>query len=304
MIRARAAGTTDRSRLTLAAAVALAVAGPAPAAGAQAPLVVNCYDEPRNLVTQTMRDQCEGRVVDDEEAEAIRSSRAELLRSLIEKDREPLFPGKRRYRIGTGFFIVRDGTMVTNRHVVDGCAALSVETAGGTDAVGRLLASDTDLDLALIDADTTPQAVALFARQSGREPGVRADLIGYPTQGIAPERPLLSAGTIAPTPPPLRAPAYFLVEADVRSGNSGGPVLDGRGHVIGVVFAQLNTPKILERTGEVMPDTAVVIDNPSVHAFLRRHQVAYETANGGAPLDRQQSHELARGFVARIQCWR
>lgn len=275
-----------------------------PAARAQSP-VVNCYDEARGIVTPTMAADCRGKVVDDAEAARIKDARSNRIRAGIAARENAIFPGAKLRKTGSAFFFATDGSLLTNAHVVQDCAQMTVETPDGHRARGRVVAMSDEVDLALVASDDTPAAVARFS-QAEIAPGRRADLVGYPTQGIAPEKPIFSAGAIAAQQARFGDPNRFLIEVDVRSGNSGGPVLDDRGLVLGVVFAQLNTTKIRERTGQQLPDIALAIRNEAVWRFLRDNGVADKaTATRDAPpLERAQAQEQARSFIARIACWR
>lgn len=293
----RAAAITAAS---LALPLALALAG---MARAQSP-VVNCYDEAREIVTPTMAADCTGRVVDDAEAEAIKRAREDRIRAGMAARENTIFPGTRLRKTGTAFFFAADGSLLSNAHVTRDCPRMTVETPDGRRLRGRVVATSTELDLALIASDETPPAVARFSRDD-IAPGARADLIGYPTQGIAPEKPIFSAGSISREQANYRHPYRFLIEADVRSGNSGGPVLDERGQVLGVVFAQLDVAKIREKTGRMLPDIALAIRNQAVFGFLEANGAGDKMRiDTDAPLlDREAAQRQARGFVARIACW-
>jgi S1-C subfamily serine protease len=279
----------------------LALAG---AARAQSP-VVNCYDEARGIVTPTMAADCKGRAVDDAEAARIKRAREDRIRAGIAARENAIFPGTRLRKTGTAFFFAEDGSLLSNAHVTRDCPMMTVETPDGRRARGRVVATSDELDLALIASDEAPTAVARFSRDD-IAPGARADLIGYPTQGIAPEKPIFSAGSVAREQARYRHPFRFMIEADVRSGNSGGPVLDERGQVLGVVFAQLDVARIREKTGRMLPDIALAIRNRAVFDFLTTHGAGDKMrVDTDAPvLDREAVQRQARDFVARIACWR
>jgi serine protease Do len=66
----------------------------------------------------------------------------------------------------------------------------------------------------------------------------------------------------------------FAIDADIRRGNSGGPVIDDRGYVVGVVSAKVNTPAMFQRTGQVMRDIGLIIRQDRALRFLERFNVA------------------------------
>ena len=90
----------------------------------------------------------------------------------------------------------------------------------------------------------------------------------------------------------------------VRGGNSGGPVLDEKGAVVGVVTAKINTPAIFKRTGIVVKDIGFAIPNSTIFDFLRRNSVAFQQGQQAAALAPAQILQEAHGFVRQIRCWK
>jgi len=146
--------------------------------------------------------------------------------------------------IGSGFFISTDGYLLTNHHVIESevepgtssSSKLSLRLPGskGERLPAKVIGWDRNLDLALLKAEYKPEFV--FSLGSGPDPipGQRLVALGSPgglestlTEGIvsATERPLLAVGQV------------LQIDAAVNPGNSGGPLIDARGQVVGVVFA-------------------------------------------------------------------
>ena len=274
---------------------------PAPAAG-QA--VVNCYDAKHELVSRTMAGRCDGVVVSDQEAADIRTRRVGRMQQVIQNAKAPLVPDRRLASLGTGFFVSAEGHLLTNNHVIDECAVLTVEATNGESARAELLGADRRFDLAVVKTSLPPPATAAFRPPAPLSVGARADLVGYPTQGVAPITPFFTKGDVLELAGRQPDPARFMIKGDVRGGNSGGPVLDQTGSVIGVIFAESNTPKIYKETGHVVKDVGFAVRNAVVLDFLGRHGVAWRTASGGASLTRDEVFDAAKPFVARIGCWR
>lgn len=266
--------------------------------------VVNCYDASRELVSRVMAGRCAGVVVSEQEAAEIRDRRILRMQQAMRSAAAPLVPDRRLASIGTGFFVTSDGLLVTNNHVVDDCAVLTVEATNGEKATAELIAAQPNPDLALVRTTVAPPAVAAFRAPAPTPPGSRADLVGYPTQGIAPITPFFTKGNVLTLAGRRPDPARFMISGDVRGGNSGGPVLDRTGAVIGVIFAETNTPKIFKDTGQLVKDVGFAIPNALVFDFLGRHGVAWRSDPGGVDLTREQAFEAAKPFVARIGCWR
>jgi len=136
--------------------------------------------------------------------------------------------------VGSGVVIERDGQVLTNAHVVDGAASLTVTLDSGRKAPARLLGLDTLLDLALIRFETgAPLEVARLGDSSQLRVGDEVAAIGNPigleqtmTRGIVSGLNRLLPG--------LSEQALIQTDAPINPGNSGGPLVDRCGSVIGI----------------------------------------------------------------------
>jgi S1-C subfamily serine protease len=149
------------------------------------------------------------------------------------------FSGQQSQRgLGSGFVIDKAGHIVTNFHVIDGADEVAVNFSGNDDVRARVVGSDPSTDIAVLRIDTP--ARALTALPLGNSDGVR---VGDPVVAIGNPFGLersASSGIVSALQRELESPAGFTIDrviqtdAAINSGNSGGPLLNGRGHVIGV----------------------------------------------------------------------
>jgi len=134
--------------------------------------------------------------------------------------------GRRRGTWGSGV-LWRPGVVVTNAHVVTGRSA-RVETADGTVHDARLLATDEGQDLALLAVSTELPPPAL-ARDEPRV-GALVVAVGNPL-GLS---GAVTAGIVHGRLTPRRGPPIILADLQLLPGNSGGPLADVLGRVVGV----------------------------------------------------------------------
>lgn len=286
--------------LVSAMVLALALGGPATAQEGAGPLVVQCHDVARDIVQHKLASQCDGKVVTAAEAAVIKGRRIEAIRRAL-APRQSVFPDQQLVGIGTGFFVAASGKVLTNNHVIAGCAAISVSTTTGEDVAATLIGADEDNDLAVLDTAIAAPATAAFRVAAESRPQEPIVLVGYPNQGIAPIKPLMASGVVL-----NRSQAdetIFRIYADVRRGNSGGPVLDSHGLVVGVIFAKVDTVKVYEHTGDVIRHVGVAVKNAVVFDFLDQHAIAYSRTAVGRTLTDNEILTAARPYIARVGCW-
>jgi S1-C subfamily serine protease len=150
-----------------------------------------------------------------------------------------LFPQEQRSEsTGSGFFIDKDGTILTNAHVIQGAAKVSVQVEHKRVVDARVLGRDPSTDLALLKVD--PDGLNVRPLELGSSKSVQ---VGDPTIAIGNPFGLdrtLTTGVVSALQREIRAPNGFAIDdviqtdAAINPGNSGGPLLDAAGRVIGV----------------------------------------------------------------------
>jgi S1-C subfamily serine protease len=161
---------------------------------------------------------------------------------------------------GSGWVAGQGGVVVTNAHVVAGETDTTVQLQGTGPRYGaQPIWFDPRNDVAILRV-TSLATVSPLRMNSSAQPGTSAAVLGFPLNGpfyIAPAR-------LGPTTTVITQDAYgrgpvtrkvTALRGRVRSGNSGGPVVDGDGRVLGTVFAA--TTGGVERGGFAVPDTIV-----------------------------------------------
>ena len=147
---------------------------------------------------------------------------------------------------GSGFVVDPSGVIVTNNHVIAGAYDIEVTLSDGTRAAGRILATSPRIDLALVKIDTKqPLAVVHWADSDRVQIADPVFAIGNPLGvGLS-----VSAGIVSALNRNLMDTPYddfIQTDAAINHGNSGGPLFNGRGEVIGV-----DTAIISPTTGSV-----------------------------------------------------
>mgnify|MGYP000542529342 CR=1 FL=1 len=196
-------------------------------------------------------------------------------------------------------------TYNTNAQTPDSAGTATAAHSGVKTKAGVIGVDETD-DLAVIRYSGPVAAIGQFRKPLNLAVGDRIAVIGHPLHGLIAIKPIFVTGTVRDTGTAgqLRRWGRFAVNADIRRGNSGGPVIDAAGYVVGVVSAKINTPEMFKRTGTVMRNVGLIIRQDRVLRFLERFDIPYGTGGDRLPLDDEALAGIAGAFVARIGCWK
>jgi serine protease Do len=266
--------------------------------------VVHCYDESLGTVRQTLASDCRGRIVTEGEAAAIRDQRRNYIRNVLAKPADDRIRGKRLAGLGSGFFVDEDGTVLTNHHVVEGCTVVSVTPTFGDMGLAKAVIPDEQADLALLRTDLKPPGLPAFAQGSGAAVLGPGFIAGYPEQGLATITPILTSVEVLYRESRTTGGPVIVVRGDVRRGNSGGPLLDSGGSVVGVVTAKVDTVNVYNATGETVRDVGLVLPGDRVQDFLDGQGVRYRREQRRPLQSADRMLDDARAFMAQIGCWR
>lgn len=191
---------------------------------------------------------------------------------------------------GSGFFITRDGYFVTNYHVVKNVAKTKVRI--GTELIeAKLVKTDKETDLALlkVDGDGSFEAVE-FAPNRQENLGQSVFTMGYPQPDIQGVTPKVTKGIISGLEGFKGDVRKYQIDASIQPGNSGGPVADANGYIVGIVVSSL----VRGTSGEIPQNVNYAIKKSYLLAFLD------SVLNCGASLQCPSS-ETARDFILAVR---
>ena len=136
---------------------------------------------------------------------------------------------------GTGFIISPDGLVVTNRHVVGGAKSVTIELLSGKRLRGRVTFTHRSLDLARVQIEARGHYTAIPVGDSESvRLGEEVIAIGYPLGRMLGDEPTVSVGIVS-----AKRDNLLQTDAALNPGNSGGPLVNTDGEVVGVVVSRL-----------------------------------------------------------------
>src|SRR5262245_12421590 len=204
-------------------------------------------------------------------------------------------------RTGSGFAVSRATHIVTNAHVVNACKSLRV-LSGTQQSSARLLAMDTDADLAVLQSSLSMSKTLAMRSQPALRLGESVIAFGFPLTGALSQGGNLTTGNVSALAGLRDDARYLQITAPVQPGNSGGPLLDGGGDVIVVITAKLDALAIAKRTGDVPQNVNFAVKADVLETFLQAHKIPYDVAVTDAQLAVADVADVAKQASVRIEC--
>ncbi len=203
---------------------------------------------------------------------------------------------------GSGVVTGDSGYVLTNHHVIDGCARVNVIQAGAPHDAA-LVAADAGLDLGLLKAAAIGKG-ATFSAAPRAKLGATVTVAGYPLSGLLSKGLNVTRGNVSALTGLGDNARHLQITAPVQPGNSGGPLLDQAGNVIGMVVSKLDAGRVAELIGDIPQNINFAIKGALIRGFLDIHGVSYRRQAATAELSPERLAERARGLTVAIQCWR
>ena len=208
-----------------------------------------------------------------------------------------------RAKSGTGFVVSANGHIVTNNHVIDGCSDLKGNLTGEAAMVLRVVSSDANNDLALLQAPSTA-TFKEFARIRDRSirSGDSVVAIGFPYHGLLTSDFTVTTGIVSSLSGMRNDSRFLQISAPVQPGNSGGPLFDTTGQIVGVVTGKLDALRIAVATGNIPENINFAIKTGALRDFLDNSVVPYQTTEPKGELKTTDIAGNARAYTMLISC--
>lgn len=196
----------------------------------------------------------------------------------------------RSQRTGSGFWVSTHGDILTNEHVVKGCEEVRVPV--GT---AYVIDRDEQFDLALLRAQPKEeQAVAKFRRNPQLRVGDGVIAVGYPMHkdSWVSSEAKVTQGVVSALSGSFDDLRFIQIDAAINRGNSGGPIMDNAGNVIGVAVT----------TFDAADNVSHAVSLAAVSAFLRDNNVSYETALSNRKRSEAEVAAAGRNVTVLVEC--
>jgi serine protease Do len=201
---------------------------------------------------------------------------------------------------GTGFFVTIDGRVVTNAHVIQDCSEIHVGTGQGNYVLGHLIATDPVNDLALLKVDFSPSHIGSlrFAIRLGET----VEAFGYPLSQVLATSGNFTTGNVTALAGISDDSRYLQISAPIQHGNSGGPLLDENGNVVGIVTLKLNDISTLKSSGSVPQNVNFAIKASVAANFLQDNSVKFQIGEATQVMRTADLADQAKAISVFIEC--
>ncbi len=202
---------------------------------------------------------------------------------------------------GTAFFISKEGYLLTALHVMEETNFATV-WYDGRRHYADVISTSSALDLAVLklrDRPTTPIQPLAFHGDNTPSMGEKVYTIGYPLSSMLGSQPRLSEGIISATVGMKDNPDFFQVAAAIQPGNSGGPLLNSNGQVLGMIQQTINSARVMRESGAIPQNVNFALKETKILEFLK------STATPHFPIPSASPHSVplnvAQKSIVKIQ---
>jgi len=171
-------------------------------------------------------------------------------------------------RMGTGFIVNGEGYVLTNKHVLDKATQATVKLANGDELPAEVVRASDTRDLLVLRVDRPHLPNVIFASSAKLKQGAEVAAIGAPF-GLS---DTLTKGIVSSASRDMDGQKFVQIDAALNQGNSGGPIINDQGQVVGVAT-------LVARKAENM---GFAIPSDDVMAFLDEANLTYSTLDAPA----------------------
>jgi S1-C subfamily serine protease len=258
-------------------------------------------------------------------------------RRLLEEERKKLEAAENRQRqrqaqvveeqtpqsgSGSGFFVSKMGHVITNAHVVKGCNRVTVGDNANKQVSADIINTDRSNDLALLKLSSLemtsaesksliqklsiaviPLASKGLLRSEDVRLGEKVLVAGFPFGDVFSNTIKVTSGIVSATRGPGDDSGQFQLDAAVQPGNSGGPIYDSSGNIVGVVISQLDKRKVEKAIGSLPENVNFGIKASTVRQFLVSSGLPSKKSERTEEKSTEQLAEIAKNQALMVMCF-
>ena len=199
---------------------------------------------------------------------------------------------------GSGYLVDKNGHVVTNEHVVNGCSVITT----GKNNTAELLRADASNDIAIIKTSDTEKYRPMSFADKDPALGQRIFVSGFPLNQIL-ENLNFTSGTVSSEVGLMQNINQFQFTAPIQPGNSGGPILNEYGGIIGMSVATVSNKKFEEMLDTLVQNINFGIRQSSIQSLLDQEGINYKKGNPNWFENEEKVAKEAKSGTVLIKCW-
>jgi TPR repeat protein/S1-C subfamily serine protease len=230
-------------------------------------------------------------------------------------------PKKPQSRTGSGFFVSKMGHVITNAHVVQNCNRVTIGDNTNKQVPAELIKTNRSNDLALLKISTlemasaesksliqklgitvVPLASKGLLRSEDVKLGEKVLVAGYPFVDMLSDTIKVTSGIVSSTRGPGDNSGQFQLDAAIQPGNSGGPIYDIGGNIVGVVISQLDKRMMEKAIGSLPENVNFGIKASTVRQFLTSSGLPSKKSERTEEKSTEQLAEIAKNQALMVMC--
>ena len=176
-------------------------------------------------------------------------------------------------------WLITPTNLVTAYHVIENANSIQVLISESENVEAHVIATDPQNDIAILELKRPLKSTPLNLAAKQPRLGAKVAVLGYPLPDLLGIKIQATTGEISGLRGLGDDQRFYQISAPVQSGNSGGPLLNQEGEVVGIVSSKLNAMKIMEASGEVPQNVNFSMKYPYVKALIESAGIATKSAN-------------------------
>ena len=213
---------------------------------------------------------------------------------------DPSPPKTSKSSSGTGFFVSRAGHILTNYHVIEGCTSYQVGLVGEPRQTASHVASDRVNDLAILKTSIVPEVVPPLNTRA--RVGDSVYVYGFPLGSLLASTGNFTIGNVTALAGVNDDSREFQISAPIQPGNSGGPVKDQSGNVVGVVVSQLKARIVSSNEVAVRQNVNFIIKASIAANFIESNGIFPALDPKKDVFPPAEIADLAKKFTVKVVC--
>ena len=201
---------------------------------------------------------------------------------------------------GSGFFVSRDGHIITNEHVAGICELLAIKV-GGKKHYLNVITTDQVNDLGLLQGNyKNPKYLEIDIE--GPNLGEEIVTMGYPLGSFTGAGVKITKGIVSSLSGPGNNYSEFQIDAAIGPGSSGGPVINKSAQVVGVAYGGINKMKAIKEQEHIPENINFAISSQTLTNFLKANKVNYTKAYRDKKLDTEVIAQIGDAATVHLYC--